>query len=115
MSELTSSESSCTTRTASMSATSSSVLDETQSHGSETEFEDQGAYLCPTGLKKRRGVGGSGIKTIPASNADSERVFSLERRIKTEFHSSLATETVSSSITCHFNNTYVSMLRECEV
>ena len=44
------------------------------------------------------------LLTIPASNADSERVFSLVRRIKTEFRSSLATETVSSLITCHFNN-----------
>ena len=44
------------------------------------------------------------LLTIPASNADSERVFSLVRRIKTEFHSSLATETISSLITCHFND-----------
>ena len=44
------------------------------------------------------------LLAIPASNADSERVFSLVRRIKTEFRSSLATETVSSLITCHFNN-----------
>ena len=44
------------------------------------------------------------LLSIPASNADSERVFSLVRRIKTEFRSSLATETVSSLITCHLNN-----------
>ena len=50
------------------------------------------------------------LLTIPASNADSERVFSLVRRIKTEFRSSLATENVSSLITCHFNN----MLQCCE-
>ena len=42
---------------------------------------------------------------IPASNADSERVFSLVRRIKTEFHSSLSTVSVSALISCHFNKT----------
>ena len=34
------------------------------------------------------------LLSIPSSNADSERVFSLVRRIKTEFRSSLLTETV---------------------
>ena len=45
------------------------------------------------------------LLSIPASNADSERVFSLVRRIKTEFRSSLSTETVSALIGCHFNKT----------
>ena len=34
------------------------------------------------------------LLSIPASNADSERVFSMVRRIKTEFRSSLSTESV---------------------
>ena len=38
------------------------------------------------------------LLAIPASNADSERVFSLVCRIKTEFRLSLASETVSSLI-----------------
>ena len=61
MAELTSTESCYTTRTASTSASTSSALEETQSHGSETE--DQGADLCPTlpaRLKKRRSVVGLG-------------------------------------------------------
>ena len=45
------------------------------------------------------------LLSIPASNADSERVFSVVRRIKTEFRSSLSTETVSALIGCHFNKT----------
>ena len=45
------------------------------------------------------------LLSIPASNADSERVFSLVRRIKTEFRSSLQTETVSALIGHHFNKT----------
>ena len=45
------------------------------------------------------------LLSIPASNADSERVFSLVRRIKTDYRSSLSTETVSALIGCHFNNT----------
>ena len=36
------------------------------------------------------------LLSIPASNADSERVFSVVRRIKTEFRSSLSTESVFS-------------------
>ena len=36
------------------------------------------------------------LLAIPTSNADSERVFSLVRRIKTDFHSSLSPETVSA-------------------
>ena len=44
------------------------------------------------------------LLSIPTSNADCERVFSLVRRIKTDFRSSLATETVSSLISCHYNN-----------
>ena len=43
------------------------------------------------------------LLSIPASNAGSERVFSVVRRIKTEFRSSLQTETVSALIGCHFN------------
>ena len=44
------------------------------------------------------------LLSIPTSNADSERVFSLVRRIKTDFRSSLSTQSVSSLISCHFNN-----------
>ena len=36
------------------------------------------------------------LLSIPASNADSEHVFSAVRRIKTEFRTSLSTESVSS-------------------
>ena len=43
------------------------------------------------------------LLAIPASNADSERVFSLVRRVKTDFRASLAPETLSSLIGCHFN------------
>ena len=42
---------------------------------------------------------------IPVSNADSERVFSLVRRVKTNYRSSLSTETLSALIGCHFNKT----------
>ena len=45
------------------------------------------------------------LLAIPASNADSERVFSLVLRVKTDFRASLMTETLSSLIGCHFNNT----------
>ena len=45
------------------------------------------------------------LLSIPALNADSERVFSVVRRIKTEFRSSLSTETVSALIGCQFNKT----------
>lgn len=41
---------------------------------------------------------------IPASNADSERVFSLVRRIKTDFRSRLIPETVSALVGIHFNS-----------
>ncbi len=47
------------------------------------------------------------LLSIPASNADSERVFSLVRRIKTDFRSSLYTETLSSLIGCNFNKTWM--------
>ncbi len=43
--------------------------------------------------------------STPVSNADSERVFSLVRGIKTEYRSSLSTETLSALIGCHLNNT----------
>ena len=45
------------------------------------------------------------LLSIPASNADSECVFSVVKRIKTEFCSSLSTESVSALISCHFNKT----------
>ena len=44
------------------------------------------------------------LLAIPSSNADSERVFSLVRRVKTDFRASLTPETLSSLIGCHFNN-----------
>ena len=47
------------------------------------------------------------LLSIPASNADSECVFSLVRRMKTEYRSSLSTETISSLIGCHLNKTWV--------
>ena len=43
------------------------------------------------------------LLAIPTSNADCERVFSHVRRIKTDFLSSLSTNTISSLIGCHFN------------
>ena len=43
------------------------------------------------------------LLAIPTSNADSERVFSLIRRIKTDFRASLSPETVSALIGCHLN------------
>ena len=43
------------------------------------------------------------LLAIPASNADSERVFSLVRRIKADFRSSLSPETLSALIGCHLN------------
>ncbi len=45
------------------------------------------------------------LLSIPASNADSERVFSLVRRVKTDYRASLLTETLSALIGCHFNKT----------
>lgn len=45
------------------------------------------------------------LLAIPTSNADSERVFSLVRRIKTEFRASLSPETVAALIGCHLNKT----------
>ena len=46
------------------------------------------------------------LLAIPASNADCERVFSLVRRIKTDFRGSLLPETISSLIGVHFNSTF---------
>ena len=43
------------------------------------------------------------LLAIPVSNTDSERVFSLVRRIKTDFRASLSTSSLSSLIGCHFN------------
>ena len=45
------------------------------------------------------------LLSIPTSNADCERAFSHVRRIKSEFRSSLSTETTSSLIGCRFNKT----------
>ncbi len=45
------------------------------------------------------------LTSTPVSNADSERVFSLVQRIKTEYRSSLSTETLSALIGCHLNST----------
>ena len=45
------------------------------------------------------------LLSIPKSNADSERVFSLVKRIKIVFRPNLATETVSALIGCRFNKT----------
>ena len=45
------------------------------------------------------------LLSIPASNADSERVFSLVRRIKSDFRASLSTDTLSALIGCHLNKT----------
>ena len=44
------------------------------------------------------------LLSIPASNADSERVFSLVRRIKTDFRSRLHSETISALVGVHFNS-----------
>ena len=46
------------------------------------------------------------LLSVPASNADCERVFSIVRRIKTEFRCSLHPETISSLIGVHLNSTY---------
>lgn len=43
------------------------------------------------------------LLSIPSSNADSERVFNLVRRVKTEFRSNLLPETVSALVGLHFN------------
>ena len=59
----------------------------------------------PMGVYKYRNLATIALTllSIPASNADCERVFSHVRRIKTDFRSSLSTETISSLIGCHFN------------
>ena len=44
------------------------------------------------------------LLAIPVSNADGERVFSLVRRVQTDFRSSMSTETLSSLVRFHFNN-----------
>ena len=43
------------------------------------------------------------LLAIPTSNADSERVFSLVRRIQTDFRSQLIPETISALIGVHYN------------
>ena len=45
------------------------------------------------------------LLSMPLSNADSEKVFSLVRRVKIEFESPLLTVTLSTLIGCHFNRT----------
>ena len=45
------------------------------------------------------------LLAIPVSNADSERVFSLVRRIRTDFRASLSTSSLSSLIGYKFNKT----------
>ena len=52
------------------------------------------------------------LLSIPASNADSELEFSLVCRIKTDYHSSLTTETVSALIGCHL---FSNMLQDMQV
>lgn len=46
------------------------------------------------------------LLAIPTSNADCERVFSVVRRIKTDFRSSLLPDTISSLIGIHFNSPF---------
>ena len=62
-------------------------------------------FQSPTGEQRYKNLATLALQllSIPASNAGSERVFSVVRRIKTEFRSSLQTETVSALIGCHFN------------
>ena len=48
------------------------------------------------------------LLSIPARNTDCERVFSLVRRIKTDFRSSLHADTISSLIGIHFNSRFKS-------
>ena len=59
----------------------------------------------PMGVYKYRNLATCALTllSIPASNADCERVFSQVRRIKTDFRCSLSTETISSLLGCHFN------------
>ena len=60
--------------------------------------EDENAVKSPMGEQRYKYLATLALQllSIPASNADSERVFSLVRRIKTDFRSSLQTETVSA-------------------
>ena len=46
------------------------------------------------------------LLSIPASNTDSERVFSLVRRIKTDFRSNLIPDSISSLIGVHVNSPF---------
>ena len=63
------------------------------------------AMQSPMGERKYSHLANLSLQllSIPASNADSERVFSLVQRIRTEFRASLSTESVSALIGCHFN------------
>jgi len=46
------------------------------------------------------------LLSIPSSNADCERVFSLVRRIKTDYRANLIPETISSLIGVHLNSPF---------
>ena len=61
----------------------------------------------PMGAFKYQHLGTLALEllSIPVSNAYSERAFSLAKRIKTVFRPTLATETLSALIGCHFNKT----------
>ena len=65
------------------------------------------SYKSCTGVQLYGNLASAALQllAIPVSNADSERVFSLVRRIQTDFRASLNTSTLSSLIGCHFNKT----------
>ena len=57
---------------------------------------------------KRFGILGKVAKTLlilPNSNADSERAFSIIKKIHTEFRSDLNNETLCALLSCKFNQT----------
>ena len=66
-----------------------------------------GLLKSPMGALKYENLSSLALNllAIPTSNADSERVFSLVRRIKTDFRASLSPETVAALIGCHLNKT----------
>ena len=61
----------------------------------------------PMGAHKYKNLATTALTlvSIPASNADCERVFSHMRRIKTDFRSSVSTETISSLAISNVVNT----------
>ena len=65
------------------------------------------SQISPMGSPKYTNLSALALRllAIPTSNADSERVFSLVCRIKTDFRSSLSPETVSALIGYHLNST----------